>query len=273
MMNVKTGAERIIAAFSAGKQAFIPFITAGYPTPNITVELALALQEAGAALLELGVPYSDPLADGPTIQRASAQALSYGVTIRRALELAADMRARGLRIPVVLFTYINPVLQYGEERVFKEMEAAGVDGLLIPDLPPEEAENIERLAEEFNRPLIFMVAPTSEQRVAMIATRAKGFLYCVSSLGVTGVRSALDPGLTRFLARVRQYASVPVAVGFGISTAEQASLVASYSDGFIVGSALLEKIKEAEPLLLNPETKEEGFCIIKRFVKQLQSRV
>jgi tryptophan synthase alpha chain len=273
MTSVKTGAERIAAAFKGGTPAFIPFVTAGYPSPDVTVELALTLEEAGAALLELGVPYSDPLADGPTIQRASAQALSHGITIQRTLELAAAMRAAGLRIPVILFTYINPVLQYGPERIFKEMAEAGVDGILIPDLPMEEAEEIEQLAEQYGRPLISLVAPTSEQRVEMIASRAKGFLYCVSSLGVTGTRAALDPGLSSFLTRVREHASVPVAVGFGISSPEQVRTVVSHSDGYIVGSALLEKIAEAEPSLNNPLTRKEGFRIIKRFVKQLQSGV
>jgi len=273
MSSIKTGAERIAAAFAEGEQAFIPFITAGYPAPELTVDIALALQEEGAAVIELGVPYSDPLADGPTIQHASAQALSHGVTIRRTLEIAADMRRSGLTVPLVLFTYINPVLQYGPERLFKEMEASGIDGILIPDLPVEEAGDIETLAENFSRPLIQLVAPTSEQRVEMIASRAKGFLYCVSSLGVTGARDALDEGVTRFLARVRQHASVPVAVGFGISSAEQAQMVAPCSDGFIVGSALLEKIREAEPMLTKEETKEEGFRIVKRFVQQLRSRV
>jgi tryptophan synthase alpha chain len=273
MITTKIGAQRIAAAFKPESQAFIPFITAGYPAPELTVDIALALQEEGATIIELGVPYSDPLADGPTIQRASAQALSHGVTIERTFTLAAQMREAGLTIPLILFTYINPVLQYGPERIFQQMEKSGIDGILIPDLPVEEAEEVETLAEQYGRPLIQLVAPTSEQRVEMIASRAKGFLYCVSSLGVTGARAELDAGVTRFLAQVQQHASVPVAVGFGISNAEQAKLVAPYSDGFIVGSALLEKIREAEPLLMNEETKQEGFSIIKRFVQQLQSRV
>ncbi|ERI08351.1 tryptophan synthase subunit alpha [Aneurinibacillus aneurinilyticus] len=273
MMGTKTGAERITAAFAEGKQAFIPFITAGYPAPELTVDIALALQEEGAAVIELGVPYSDPLADGPTIQHASAQALSYGMTIGRTVELAEKMRSAGLTVPLVLFTYINPVLQHGPERLFKDMEASGIDGILIPDLPVEEAEDIEALAHAHARPLIQLVAPTSEQRVEMIASRASGFLYCVSSLGVTGARAALGEGVTRFLEQVRAFSSVPVAVGFGISSAEQAQMVAPYSDGFIVGSALLEKIREAESLLMCEETKEEGFHIVKKFVQQLQSRV
>ncbi|MFT9847576.1 tryptophan synthase subunit alpha [Aneurinibacillus sp. REN35] len=273
MIETKTGTERIAEAFVHGEQAFIPFITAGYPTPDVTVGIALALQEAGAAIIELGVPYSDPLADGPTIQRASAQALSHGVTIERTLVLAAQMRQAGLTIPLILFTYMNPVLQYGPDRIFKRMEEAGVDGILIPDLPMEEADEIDALAEAYARPLISLVAPTSEQRVGMIASQAKGFLYCVSSLGVTGVRSSLDTGVTAFLSQVRAHASVPVAVGFGISSAEQAQLVAPHSDGFIVGSALIEKIREAEPYLLDELKQEEGFDIVKKFVQQLQSGV
>ena len=274
-MNTTTGsgAARIAAAFQAGKPAFIPFLTAGYPAPEHTVDLALALQEAGASILELGVPYSDPLADGPTIQNASAQALTHGVTMERALKLAEAMREAGVNIPVILFTYINPVLRFGPEQLYEAMERAGVDGLLIPDLPFEEADEITMLAEKYGRPLISLIAPTSAQRVRMIAEQAQGFVYCVSSLGVTGTRSELRADITDFLADVRAHAHVPVAVGFGISAPEQVAELAPHCDGVIVGSALLENIRQAEPLLSRPETKCEGLAIVKRFVKLLHSGV
>ncbi|WP_096467772.1 tryptophan synthase subunit alpha [Aneurinibacillus soli] len=267
------GAARIAAAFHAGKPAFIPFMTAGYPAPEYTVDLALALQEAGASILELGVPYSDPLADGPTIQNASAQALAHGVTMERALELARDMRKAGVYIPVILFTYINPVLRFGPERLYDAMEKAEIDGILIPDLPFEEAEEINALGGKYGRPLISLVAPTSAQRVQMIAEQAQGFIYCVSSLGVTGVRSELREDITDFLAAVRRYAHVPVAVGFGISAPDQVAALAPHCDGVIVGSALLDTIRKAEPLLSQAETKQEGLAVVKKFVKLLQSGV
>ncbi|WP_082129918.1 tryptophan synthase subunit alpha [Aneurinibacillus tyrosinisolvens] len=273
MKTTTGGTARIQSAFREGEQAFIPFLTAGYPSPELTVDIALALQEAGASILELGVPYSDPLADGPTIQRASAQALSHGVTIERVIELAAEMRTAGLHIPIILFTYFNPVLQYGIERIFQRMEDAQIDGILIPDLPFEESEEVQGIAERYDRPLISLVAPTSEQRIRTIASNARGFLYCVSSLGVTGARSSLDGNVTSFLEEVKRHASVPVAVGFGISSPEQAALIAPHSDGFIVGSALLEKIGEAQALLSDRQTKEQGLAIVKKFVMQLQTGV
>ncbi|WCN39740.1 tryptophan synthase subunit alpha [Aneurinibacillus uraniidurans] len=274
-MNLETGsgAARIAAAFNTEKPAFIPFMTAGYPAPEHTVDLALALQEEGAAILELGVPYSDPLADGPTIQNASAQALAHGVTMERALELARDMRTAGVHIPIILFTYINPVLRFGPERLYKAMEAAEVDGILIPDLPFEEAGEINALAKKYGRPLISLVAPTSAQRVKMIAEQAQGFVYCVSSLGVTGVRSELREDITDFLEAVRRYARVPVAVGFGISGPDQVAALAPHCDGVIVGSALLNTIRQAEVLLSQAETKQEGLTVVKKFVKLLQSGV
>jgi tryptophan synthase alpha chain len=268
-----SGNQRINLAFAKKQQAFIPFITAGFPDPESTVELALALEEAGADIIELGVPYSDPLADGPTIQSASAQALRHGVTIGRVLELAGQMRQRGLTIPIVLFTYYNPVLAYGLEALFSEMGKAGLDAILIPDLPFEEAGEVESLSDTFGLPLISLVAPTSRQRVKLIASKARGFLYCVSSLGVTGARSSLGDHLASFLSEVREASPVPVAVGFGIASREQAEQVAPYSDGFIVGSALIEKIREVSPLLLAEETRAEGLAAVKTFVKQLQSGV
>ncbi|WP_081413510.1 tryptophan synthase subunit alpha [Aneurinibacillus terranovensis] len=273
MITSTGGTKRIEGAFAKGRQAFIPFITAGFPTPETTLSLGLALQEAGADLLELGVPYSDPLADGPTIQFASAQALTHGVTIQRVIELAGAMREKGVTIPIILFTYYNPVLRYGIDRLFEEMAAADIDGILIPDLPFEEAEEVEEIAARYGRPLISLVAPTSQKRIQMIASRARGFLYCVSSLGVTGTRKELGEHIVPFLEEVKRYSGVPVAVGFGISSREQAERLAPYSDGFIVGSALIEKIRELSPRLIAPDSLEEALNDVKIFVKQLHSAV
>ena len=273
MIKESTGAQHIQSAFQGEKPKFIPFLTAGYPTPAVTVDIALTLEEAGAGVLELGVPYSDPLADGPTIQTSSHKALQQGVTLTRVLEMAREMRERGLKIPVILFTYYNPVLQYGTEKLISQLGEFGIDGILIPDLPYEEADEVNQLTEEHGRSFISLVAPTSLQRIERIATRAQGFLYCVSSLGVTGARSHLDESVITFLDEVRKYANVPLAVGFGISNGEQVKMVAPHCEGFIVGSALIDTIGKQEDKLIKVETKNEGLAEIKKFVNNLYSRV
>lgn len=273
MIKQNTGAQQIQVAFQGKKPVFIPFLTAGFPTPALTIDIALALEEAGAGILELGVPYSDPLADGPTIQASSHKALQNGVTLQGVLEIAKEMRDRGLKIPVILFTYYNPVLQFGPEKLISQLGDYGIDGILIPDLPYEEAEEINQLTENNGRSFISLVAPTSEQRIERIASRAQGFLYCVSSLGVTGARSHLDASVVNFLDEVKKYAKIPVAVGFGIGNGEQVKMVAPHCEGFIVGSALINAIGKQEELLLGESTRGEGLEEIKKFVKSLQSGV
>ncbi|TPE70586.1 tryptophan synthase subunit alpha [Halalkalibacterium halodurans] len=263
--------SRLEAAVNGKKNLFIPFITAGDPNPEVTIELALTLEEAGADILELGIPYSDPLADGPVIQAASKRALKHEMTLEKALSLVPKMRAQGLTIPVIVFTYVNPLLQYGEEQFVKRAAEYQVDGILVPDMPFEEGEALQAACQEHNLSLISLVAPTSNKRIEKIAARAQGFVYCVSSLGVTGLRDELDPRVHEFLQTVKMHASVPVVVGFGISRREQVEALAENADGVVVGSAIVKLVGELEDELNDPEKREDGLFKIKRFVSELIS--
>jgi tryptophan synthase alpha chain len=251
------------------KKRFIPYITVGDPSLEVTAKLVKALVEAGADLIELGVPYSDPLADGPTIQRASQRSLAAGTTIVDVMHLVARLRKEGISIPLVLFSYYNPVLQYGLDRFFADLAACGADGIIIPDLPVEENEEAAKAAKGHGMHLISMVAPTSDARISMIGQQASGFLYCVSSLGVTGVRDSLRADIGQFLQRVKESTNTPIAVGFGISTPEQVRLVADYTDGVVVGSAIVQEVERNLPLLTDPSKTEDGVEQIKRFVQCL----
>ncbi|WP_078546090.1 tryptophan synthase subunit alpha [Litchfieldia alkalitelluris] len=252
---------------------FIPFIVAGDPHPDVTIELALTLQEAGAAIIELGIPYSDPLADGPTIQSASLRALKNNMTLEKAMELVGTMRKKGLKIPVVVFTYYNPVLQLGENRFFTLANKNGIDGLLIPDLPYEESENLRERCESENVKFISLVAPTSSKRIEKIASSAQGFLYCVSSLGVTGVRDSLNEDVLGFLSEVKQYSKIPVAVGFGISNSSHVKLLQDHCDGIVIGSALVKKIEELNGSLVDPSTREASLKEFKEYVESIISPI
>ncbi|AKM19429.1 tryptophan synthase subunit alpha [Geobacillus stearothermophilus] len=254
---------------SVNPPLFIPFIVAGDPSPEVTVDLALALEEAGADLLELGVPYSDPLADGPTIQRAAARALAGNMTLPKAIHLVAEMRKKGVTIPIILFTYYNPVLQLGEESFFALARENGANGVLIPDLPFEESGPLRELGERFGLPLISLVAPTSKQRIERIASAAQGFLYCVSSLGVTGVRETLPESLGDFVSEVKRHSRVPVAVGFGISTPEQVAMLKEVCDGVVIGSALVQKVEQLAERLLAPEEKEAAIAEFAAYARSL----
>lgn len=227
------------------RSLFVPFITAGDPNEESTIELALMLQECGADALELGIPFSDPLADGPVIQKASQRALQNGMTLKKALRLAGKMRERGVKIPIVVFTYYNLLLQLTLDTFFKEAKENELDGLLVPDLPFEESSILREACEKENISLISLVAPTtSDKRMEQIGNAAQGFLYCVSSLGVTGTRRAFDPKLIHFLDRTRQLTTVPVLVGFGISSHKQIESLSDYCDGVIVGSAIVKLIEQ-----------------------------
>jgi tryptophan synthase alpha chain len=254
---------------TANKTMFIPFIVAGDPHPDVTVELALALQKAGASILELGVPYSDPLADGPIIQRAAQRALKHNMTLKKAIELVPLMRKKGLKIPIILFTYYNPVLQLGEEYFFALARKNNVDGVLIPDLPFEESGHIRQLSAQSGLSFISLVAPTSRKRIKKIASEAQGFLYCVSSLGVTGVRDALPNELYEFLAEVKTHSSVPVAVGFGISRSEQVQVLKEHCDGVVVGSALVQKIEQLADCLQQEKTKKDALIEFQQYAQSL----
>lgn len=254
-----------------GQTALIPFLTIGDPDVDTSVEIIATLEAAGADIVELGVPYSDPLADGPVIQRASQRALKHQVNIATCMEAALKARTAGVKLPFILFTYYNPVLQFGMDRFFAEVKKHDISGLIIPDLPVEESEELTKLAEAAGVHVIPLVAPTSKERIKSIAAGAKGFVYCVSSLGVTGERSSFFEGVEDFIARVKAYTDVPAAVGFGISSAEQAAKFARICDGVVVGSAIVRKIEEAIPLLQNPDTRQEGLLQIREFVSQLKT--
>lgn len=267
--------NRIDAAFDRlreeGGTALIPFLTIGDPDAATSVEIIKTLEEAGADMVELGVPYSDPLADGPVIQRASERALKHGsVTIVDCIQVAENARKAGVELPFILFSYFNPILQYGLERFFRLIVDKGISGLIIPDLPIEEDAEVRAMAEQADIHLIPLVAPTSHDRVARIARKARGFVYCVSSLGVTGVRADFHQGIDEFLSAVRDAATVPIAVGFGISSREQVERFGKQADGVIVGSAIVRKIEEVLPLLQSEDTKREGLARIYEFVSGLK---
>ncbi|WP_391573199.1 tryptophan synthase subunit alpha [Cohnella sp.] len=258
-----------------GETALIPFMTMGDPDLETSVELLQAAEEAGAHMIELGIPYSDPLADGPVIQRASERALRNRISLLDCMSVASKARERGVKLPFILFTYFNPVLQLGLERYFELLKEHGFSGMIIPDLPLEEDGEVRALAEASGIHLIPLVAPTSEARVERIAARAQGFVYCVSSLGVTGVRSSFHEGIDSFLASVRKAASVPICVGFGISNREQAERFAGQCDGVIVGSAIVRQVEEALPLLTSEQAgeRERGLASVRDFIADLKPRV
>jgi tryptophan synthase alpha chain len=238
-------AERFAERKAAGEAAFIPYLTCGDPSLARTAELVRALDRAGADVIELGVPFSDPLADGPTIQAASTRALAAGTTLAKILGLVRELRPE-VRAALLLFTYANPVWRFGLERFCREAAAAGADGLLVPDLPPEEAAALLKPARAHDLDTVFLAAPTSTpERLALIAAASRGFVYAVSLTGVTGARRELPPDLAAFVRRVKRAANpLPVAVGFGISTPAQARTVARLADGVVVGSALVKIVEE-----------------------------
>lgn len=245
------GLEHITETFSTlrseRRAALMPYFTLGYPTPGASLAVIEALAEAGADLIELGVPFSDPLADGPTIQHSTQVALEQGMTVQRCLEMVAQVRARGVRVPLMLMGYINPLLAYGVERYTAAAAAAGADGLILPDLPVEEADEVEKACRTHGLALVYLVSPASPpERIARLAARTSGFLYLVSLTGVTGARATLAADLADFVARVRAVAQTPLAVGFGISTPEQAQAVAALADGVIIGSALIHAAGTAQ---------------------------
>lgn len=253
--------ERFRAWRADGRRALIPYITAGYPRKDATAGLLDALVEAGADIIELGVPFSDPVADGPTIQRSSQAALDQGVTLSWTLDVLREFRARH-ETPVVLFTYLNPVLSRGLDRFATDARAAGAQGVLLTDLPMGADEDIEGALKEAGLALIRLIAPTTDARRALrIAERADGFLYYVARMGVTGATAELRTALADEIAALRDVTDVPIAVGFGISTPEQAATVANAADGVIVGSALIDAIDRG------------GIDAARRFVASLRTAI
>jgi len=252
-MSGGAGAGRIEETFARlkaeGRPGLVAFLTVGYPDVQSTLALVPALIEGGAAIIELGVPFSDPLAEGPTIQAASLRALQQGVTPHVCLDVVRQLRANGVSVPLVLMGYYNPVLAYGIEDFCRDAADAGADGLIVVDLPPEESGPLHAASVLNGLRLIYLLAPTStDERIRLVAERSRGFVYCVSLTGVTGARRALPPQLAVFLDRVRSKVSRPIAVGFGISTPEQVRELVNQADGVIIGSALLQRVDPKAPL-------------------------
>jgi tryptophan synthase alpha subunit len=239
--------EALGRARREGRTALITYVTAGFPEPDATPALVRAMVEGGVDVIELGLPFSDPLADGPTIQRSSGKALAGGMTAKRCLEIVRQVRDQGVVIPLIVMTYYNPILAYGQDAFVRDAAAAGVDGLIVVDLPPEEAGELAATCQTGALDLIPLLAPTStDERVALALRLASGFVYCVSVAGVTGAREALPEALGSFLARVRRQAELPLAVGFGISRREHVEALAGKADAAVVGSAIVDVI-EASP--------------------------
>ena len=236
--------SQITSVFKPGYKALIAYITVGYPDIEATPEIAATLADSGCDIIELGIPFSDPLADGATIQKASHQALQQGTTPQVCLDMARQLRQK-MATPLVFMTYYNPVLNFGLEAFCRSCTRAGINGLIVPDLPPEEGVELEAMTRKHDLDLIYLLAPTStEERIAAVAARSRGFIYLVSLTGVTGARDTLPLELESFVKRVRQKAKQPLCVGFGVSTAEQAKRVAAIADGVIVGSRLIQLIEE-----------------------------
>ncbi|MEZ4834248.1 MAG: tryptophan synthase subunit alpha [Caldilineaceae bacterium] len=248
-----TGIERVRAVFEKAKRegqaAFMPYHAMGYPTREKTLAVVATLAASGADLFEIGIPFSDPLADGPTVQAATYTALMQGTTVADCLAMVKELRAQGVAQPFCAMSYYNPILAYGEERFVQDAVDAGIDGLIVPDLPPAEADLLEAACEQAGLAMVFFLAPTSnEERIRTVAAHTTGFIYLVSITGITGERTELPPDLVDSVHRVRRYTDLPVAVGFGISNGAQASQVAALADGVIVGSALVRAAGMADSL-------------------------
>ena len=236
MSNIKKAFEN--------KKAFIPFVTCGDPDLETTIELVKEMEKSGADIIELGIPFSDPTAEGPVIQGANIRALSAGVTTDKIFEMVKEVR-KSVKVPLVFMTYANVVYSYGIEKFVKTASEIGIDGIILPDVPFEEKEEFAPACREYGLDFISLIAPTSNDRIQMIAKNAEGFVYCVSSLGVTGVRKNITTDIGAMVELVKKSnPSIPCAIGFGISTPEQAKNMVKYSDGVIVGSAIVKMIGE-----------------------------
>ncbi len=238
--------EKVFRKLKAGnKKAFIPYVMAGDPSLERTAEIVLMFERCGADVVELGVPFTDPLADGPTIQRAAERALKAGVTLRKIMGFVKELRHRS-QIPLLLMTYYNPIFKYGEESFVHDAVNAGVDGVIVPDLPPDEAEGLMTRARKANFATVFLLAPTStEDRMKKVAKASRGFIYYVSMTGITGSRLLLDSSLRESLSALRRITDKPISIGFGVSNPEEAGSVSGLADGVIVGSAIVKKINES----------------------------
>ena len=247
-----------------GRTALVPFVTVGFPDVETSVALAKAIVEAGGDMLELGVPFSDPLADGPTIQMTSGKALALGVNVKTCLDMVRLLRADGVRAPLILMGYYNPFMKYGVERFVRDAASAGADGMIVPDLPPEESGPFRELCERHGMYLVPLLAPTStDERIAQACKGAKGFIYCVSVTGVTGARAKLSAGVQDLVARIHRYTDLPVLVGFGVSRREHVDAIGQYAQGAVVASALLDAVAKAP--------KERAAAVAREFVTSLRT--
>ena len=239
--------SNIQAAFdirkAEGRKAFIPFITAGDPDIHSTEQFVYALEKAGSTIIEIGIPFSDPVADGPVIQRANLRAMEKGIHIDKVFEMVDRVR-KNTKVPLVFLMYANTIHHYGIRSFFKSCNELGVDGVIVPDVPLEEKEEFDAVAREYEVDFISLVAPTSKERIKEICKDAHGFLYCVSSLGVTGTRETIQTDLETMFEDIKKYSKIPTALGFGISNKEQAVLVKDYADGIIVGSGIVKIIEQ-----------------------------
>lgn len=230
--------SRIKEAFN-NKKAFIGFITAGDPTLEKTEEFVLEMEKAGAALVEIGIPFSDPIAEGPVIQEANIRALSGGCTTDKIFEMVKSLRKK-TQMPLVFMGYVNTLYRYGYEKFFEKCRETGIDGVILPDVPYEEKGEVTDVASKYGIEIVSLIAPTSEKRIKMIAKDAEGFIYVVSSMGVTGVRSEIKTDISSIVDSIKEVTDVPVAVGFGINTKEQVNQYTTIADGAIVGSAIVK---------------------------------
>jgi tryptophan synthase alpha chain len=245
----------------------MPYLTVGYPDIETTSAAVPAMVRAGADLIELGMPFSDPLMDGPTIQRTNQIAIARGFKTAMMFDTAREIREMGIETPLILMGSFNPILRYGPDRFIADCAAAGIDGLIIPDLPPEESEEIEEACRRHGRDLIWLVSPTSsDERIADITSRASGFIYCISLVGITGARASLQEGLAEYIARVRRFTDLPLVVGFGISRAEHVAQVGKVADGAIVASAMLNRVAEVEDRPV-----EDRIAVIEEFLHGLKN--
>ena len=240
--------NRIVSKFNElqnrGEQAFMPYICAGDPTPELSQQLLFTFEKSGADLIEFGVPFSDPIADGPTIQRASERALAGKISLRQIIDLVREVRGE-TDIPIALMSYYNPIFRMGELEFCRAASEAGIDGVIVPDLPPEEAGTLLEIAPKYDLATIFLVSPTSPpERMSAIAEASTGFIYCVSVTGVTGARDSLSDEISPMISELREHTDKPICVGFGISTQKQAHAVAQIADGVIVASAIINVIEQ-----------------------------
>lgn len=246
-----------------GKKAFIAFITGGDPDIETTENLVVAMAESGVDIIEIGIPFSDPIAEGIVIQKADERALANGCTIDKLFQMVKRVRTK-TNIPLLFMTYINPIFAYGKERFIEKCADCGIDGIIVPDLPFEEKDELADECKKYGVTHIFMIAPTSKERIEMIAKNAEGFLYCVSSLGVTGVRKIINGNIAETVSQVRKISPVPCVIGFGISTPEQARNMSEISDGIIIGSAIVNLVAEYGRESIEP---------VKRFITSIKENI